>query len=324
MHKIDRTKIAIFLMGPTASGKTELAIALRKFLPVEIISVDSALIYREMNIGTAKPSPEVLRYAPHRLVDIKDPSEYYSVANFCSEARSEMKNISQQGNFPLLVGGSMLYFKALLEGLSPLLPAADYITRKYIQQKADQKGWNYIYQKISIIDPISAQSIHPNDYHRLSRALEVFLLSGKTLTFLKKKTGKILPYKIVQFVLAPSCRYHLYRRIEERFFNFIHNGFELEVKKLIERGDLNLDMPSMRTVGYRQMWSYIKGNISYIDMINQGLCATRQLAKHQYTWLKKWQRKNIYWIDNNDLSIDLACNKVLNIIKNNYQELLFQ
>ncbi|MEI4259788.1 MAG: tRNA (adenosine(37)-N6)-dimethylallyltransferase MiaA [Candidatus Dasytiphilus stammeri] len=317
MHKIDPTKIAIFLMGPTASGKTELAIALRKFIPVDIISVDSALIYREMNIGTAKPSPEVLRYAPHRLVDIKDPSEYYSVANFCSEARAEMKNIYQKGNFPLLVGGSMLYFKALLEGLSPL-PAADYITRKYIQQKADQKGWNYIYQKISIIDPISAKSIHPNDYHRLSRALEVFLLSGKTLTFLKKKSGKTLPYKIVQFVLAPSCRRNLYRRIENRFLNFIHNGFELEVKKLIDRGDLNLDMPSMRSVGYRQMWSYIKGNISYKDMINQGICATRQLAKHQCTWLKKWQRKNIYWIDN-DLSLDLACNKMLNIIKNNYQ-----
>lgn len=304
-------------MGPTAVGKTKLAICLRKFLPVEIISVDSALIYRDMNIGTGKPDPEVLRSVPHRLVNIKDPSEYYSVANFCSEAKIEMKKIYQQEHVPLLVGGSMLYFKALLNGLSPL-PSADNFIRKYIQQKADHKGWNYIYQQISIIDPISAKFIHPNDYQRLSRALEVFLVSGKTLSFLKKTSGQKLPYEIVQFILAPSCKDNLYRRIDHRFLKFIHNNFEGEVQKLIERGDLNVNMPSMRSVGYRQMWSYIQGNISYIDMINQSIFATRHLAKHQFTWLNKWPKQNLYWIDSNEFNLELTCNKVLQIIKTYY------
>ncbi len=281
-------------MGPTASGKTALAIALRQHLPVELISVDSALIYRGMDIGTAKPSAEEQRLAPHRLLDIRDPAEAYSAAEFRRDALAEMAEITRSGRIPLLVGGTMLYYKALLEGLSPL-PPADPEVRQRIEQKASECGWDALHRQLCEIDPIAANRIHPNDPQRLSRALEVFFISGKTLTELTKISGDALPYDVVQFAIAPQARELIHQRIELRFRQMLASGFEAEARALFARGDLHTDMPSIRCVGYRQMWSFLTGEIDYDDMVYRGICATRQLAKRQMTWLRGW--KDVHWLD---------------------------
>ena len=260
-------------MGPTASGKTALAIELRKVLPVELISVDSALIYQGMDIGTAKPNADELRAAPHRLLDILDPAQAYSAADFRRDALAQMAEISAAGRIPLLVGGTMLYFKALLEGLSPL-PSADPEVRAKIEQQAAEQGWGALHEQLAEIDPVAAARIHPNDPQRLSRALEVFFISGKTLT---------------------ASRELLHQRIEQRFHQMLASDFEAEVRALFARGDLHTDMPSIRCVGYRQMWSYIEGEISHDEMVYRGICATRQLAKRQMTWLRGWD--GIHWLD---------------------------
>lgn len=285
---------AIFLMGPTASGKTALAIELRKHLPVEIISVDSALIYRGMDIGTAKPTAEELNQAPHRLIDILDPSLPYSAADFRRDALNVMAEITSQGKIPLLVGGTMLYFKALLEGLSPL-PSADPVVRSDIEQIAQEQGGSEIHRRLAEVDPVAAARIHPNDPQRLSRALEVYLISGQTLTEMTQTAGEELPYNVFQFAIAPQDRKILHERIEQRFHMMIEAGFEEEVRKLHQRNDLHVDLPSIRCVGYRQMWSYLDGEISHDEMIYRGICATRQLAKRQITWLRSWE--NIHWLD---------------------------
>ncbi|ENL8516078.1 tRNA (adenosine(37)-N6)-dimethylallyltransferase MiaA [Providencia rettgeri] len=285
---------AIFLMGPTASGKTALAIELRKHLPVEIISVDSALIYRGMDIGTAKPTAEELSQAPHRLIDILDPALPYSAADFRRDALNVMGEITAQGKIPLLVGGTMLYFKALLEGLSPL-PSADPAVRSEIEQIAQKQGWDEIHRRLAEVDPVAAVRIHPNDPQRLSRALEVYLISGQTLTEMTQTAGEELPYNVFQFAIAPQDRKILHERIEQRFHQMINAGFEDEVRALYQRGDLHVDLPSIRCVGYRQMWSYLDGEISHDEMIYRGVCATRQLAKRQITWLRGWE--NIHWLD---------------------------
>ena len=279
---------AIFLMGPTASGKTALAIALRKVLPVELISVDSALIYRGMDIGTAKPDAAELSAAPHRLLDILDPAEAYSAADFRRDALAAMADIVAAGRIPLLVGGTMLYFKALLEGLSPL-PSADPEVRARIEQQAAEQGWNALHQQLQEIDPVAAARIHPNDPQRLSRALEVFFISGKTLT---------------------ASRELLHQRIEQRFHQMLASGFEAEVRALFARGDLHTDMPSIRCVGYRQMWSYLNGEIPYDEMVYRGVCATRQLAKRQVTWLRGWE--GVHWLDSEQP--EQALNKVLQVV----------
>lgn len=286
---------AIFLMGPTASGKTDLAIKLHQRFPVEIISVDSALIYRGMDIGTAKPNAEELAQAPHRLIDIKDPSESYSAANFRQDALREMEDITQQGKIPLLVGGTMLYYKALLEGLSPL-PAADEGLRQEIEQKAEEIGWNGLHQELAKIDPVSAQRINPNDSQRINRALEVFYLTGKSLTELTEQKGEALPYDISQFAIAPQERQVLHQRIEQRFHIMIEQGFQQEVEKLYQRGDLHADLPSIRCVGYRQMWEFLQGEYDHQEMVFRGICATRQLAKRQITWLRGWKLP-LTWLD---------------------------
>ena len=286
---------AIFLMGPTASGKTDLAIALRESLPVEVISVDSALIYKGMDIGTAKPSPEELAKAPHRLIDILDPAESYSAMNFRADALKEMAEITASGRIPLLVGGTMLYYKALIEGLSPL-PSADSEVRAKIEQKAAEFGWGALHQDLMTIDPVSANRINPNDSQRINRALEVFYITGKTMTELTTQQGKSLPYDVLQFAITPEDRAVLHQRIEQRFYKMIELGFEQEVRKLFERGDLNIDLPSIRCVGYRQMWEYLQGDISLDEAIFKGICATRQLAKRQITWLRGWQSE-ITWLD---------------------------
>ena len=295
MQHSEHKPLAIFLMGPTASGKTDLAIQLRQQLPVEVISVDSALIYRGMDIGTAKPSKAELALAPHRLIDICDPAESYSAANFRTDALREMQEISAQGKIPLLVGGTMLYYKALLEGLSPL-PSADEKVRSEIEAKAALVGWGGLHQELSKIDPISAQRINPNDSQRINRALEVFYLTGKTLTELTAQKGEALPYDILQFAIAPEQREVLHLRIEQRFHKMIELGFQQEVEKLYRRPDLNENLPSIRCVGYRQMWEYLRGDYDHDEMVFRGICATRQLAKRQITWLRGWTSP-IQWLD---------------------------
>ncbi|MEK6214559.1 MAG: tRNA (adenosine(37)-N6)-dimethylallyltransferase MiaA [Vibrio fluvialis] len=290
--------LALFLMGPTASGKTDLAIRLRQKFPVEIISVDSALIYKGMDIGTAKPDQDELALAPHRLIDILDPSEAYSAADFRRDALREMQAIVEQGKIPLLVGGTMLYYKALLEGLSPL-PAADPEIRQQIEQEAQQLGWAALHEQLRQIDPISAERIHPNDPQRLSRALEVYRISGKTLTELTQTKGEALPFRVKQFATAPKERAELHRRIELRFEKMVEAGFEDEVKALYARKDLHPDLPSIRCVGYRQMWDYLDGNCTLDEAIFRGICATRQLAKRQITWLRSWD--DLTWLDSENV-----------------------
>jgi tRNA dimethylallyltransferase len=286
--------LVLFLMGPTASGKTDLAIRLRQQYPVEIISVDSALIYKGMDIGTAKPDADELALAPHRLIDILDPAEAYSAADFRRDALNEIAKIHSEGKIPMLVGGTMLYFKALLQGLSPL-PAANPEIRKQIEQEATEKGWQALHNELRAIDPVSAERIHPNDPQRLSRALEVYRISGKSLTELTETKGEPLPFRVKQFAVAPKDRALLHKRIEFRFEKMIQAGFEDEVKALYAREDLHSDLPSIRCVGYRQMWEYLEGESTLDDAIFRGICATRQLAKRQITWLRSWD--DLVWLD---------------------------
>jgi len=301
-------------MGPTASGKTALAINLRKTLPVELISVDSALIYQGMDIGTAKPTADELAQAPHRLLDILDPAQAYSAADFRRDALNEMAEITASGRIPLLVGGTMLYFKALLEGLSPL-PAADPEVRARIEQQAAELGWDALHRQLVDIDPVAGARIHPNDPQRLSRALEVFFISGKTLTELTQTSGEALPYQVHQFAIAPASRELLHQRIEQRFHQMLASDFEAEVRALFARGDLHTEMPSIRCVGYRQMWSYLAGEISHEEMVYRGICATRQLAKRQMTWLRGWE--GVHWLDSENP--DQARNEVLQVVSAKHQ-----
>ncbi|WP_333797593.1 tRNA (adenosine(37)-N6)-dimethylallyltransferase MiaA [Rheinheimera sp.] len=285
------TMPVIFLMGPTASGKTALAFDLVRELNAEIISVDSALIYRGMDIGTAKPTAQELAIAPHRLIDILDPAQAYSAADFRTDALAHIADIQQQGKVPLLVGGTMLYFKALLEGISPL-PEADPEIRAELEQRAAVEGWQALHQQLAEVDPVSAARIHPNDPQRINRALEVYLVSGRSLTDWTTEKGDAFPYPVQQFAIAPTDRAVLHQRIEMRFMQMLAQGFEQEVQKLKLRNDLHADLPSMRCVGYRQMWDYLDGLVSYDEMVYRGVAATRQLAKRQLTWLRSWQELN--------------------------------
>ncbi|MCX8618914.1 tRNA (adenosine(37)-N6)-dimethylallyltransferase MiaA [Gilliamella sp. B2923] len=288
----------ISLMGPTASGKTAFAMALADKYPIDIISVDSALIYRGMDIGTAKPTQDEQKQYPHKLIDICDPAQSYSAANFRHDAIVEIENSLKNGRIPLLVGGTMLYFKALIEGLSPL-PAADSEIRQQIEEKANRLGWQAIHEDLKKVDPVSAKRIHPNDPQRLNRALEVYLITGKSLTELTEQSGEALPYDIKQFAIMPQDRAELHQRIEQRFLQMLDQGFEDEVKTLMQRSDLHLNLPSIRCVGYRQMWEYLTGDVSYDEMVFKGICATRQLAKRQITWLRGWQQP-ITWLNSDN------------------------
>jgi len=280
---------AIFLMGPTASGKTELAIRLCEQFNCEIISVDSALVYRGMDIGTAKPNAEELARAPHRLIDMLDPAQAYSTADFRRDALAAMAEITSRGKIPLLVGGTMLYFKSLIDGLSPL-PAADPEIRRAIESEAQQHGWASLHQELVRVDPVSGARIHPNDPQRVSRALEVYRIAGKTMTELSQVIDKDLPFDVYQFAIYPDERSELHRRIEQRFELMIEQGLELEVTKLYQRDDLHIDLPSIRCVGYRQMWDYLAGKVDHKEMVFRGIVATRQLAKRQMTWLRGWDK----------------------------------
>ncbi len=277
----------VFLMGPTASGKTGLAVELCKHFPLEIISVDSALVYRGMDIGTAKPDDETLQQAPHRLIDIRDPAESYSVADFRDDALLEMKSITASGRVPLLVGGTMLYFRALEHGLSEL-PAADPAVRLKLEQQAAEIGWVGMHHILQQQDPLAAARIHPNDPQRIQRALEVISLSGQPMSELQaQSTGAALEYRIHKIIVSPAERSVLHQRIEQRFDLMMKDGFLDEMKGLHSRSDLHAELPSMRAVGYRQAWSYLDGVCSLEELRNKSIAATRQLAKRQLTWLRR-------------------------------------
>lgn len=277
---------AIFIMGPTASGKTALAIELVKRLPVEIIGVDSGQIYRGLDIGTAKPDAGTLRIAPHRLIDIRDPDERYSVAEFREDALREMQDITAAGKIPMLVGGTILYFRGLEQGLTPL-PSADAGVRAQLEADAERLGWAAMHARLAEVDPVSAQRIHPNDPQRIQRALEVFAISGSSMTeLISSRPRETLQYQTWKFTVAPAEKSVLHERIARRFGSMLEQGFIDEVEGLYQRGDLDLDMPAVRTVGYRQIWHFLQGNCPREEAIEKAIIATRQLAKRQMTWLR--------------------------------------
>jgi len=284
-------------MGPTAAGKTALAISLCEHLNTEIISVDSALIYKGMDIGTAKPDAQELARAPHHLIDLLDPSETYSVADFRRDAIKKIDEFHQQGKVPILVGGTMMYFKSLIDGLSPL-PEACPDVRAELEAQAKQFGWPHLHQELAKVDPQAADKISENDSQRINRALEVYRISGKTMTELQKQKQPTLPYTFHQFAIAPDDRSELHQRIEKRFKIMIEQGFEKEVSTLYLRKDLHPNMPSIRCVGYRQMWDYLAGEVDHDEMVFRGIAATRQLAKRQLTWLRSWP--DVTWLTTDD------------------------
>lgn len=296
-------------MGPTASGKTALAIALNDRRPCEIISVDSAMIYRGMDIGTAKPTLEELKRAPHHLLDICDPLETYSVAQFRTDAIQHIERAHAQGKLPVLVGGTMMYFKALLDGLSPL-PSANPAIRVELESIILQQGLAGLYAELQQVDPIAAEKIHPHDKQRLIRALEVFRITKEPWSELIKVKDLCLPYRFKQFAITPLDRAVLHQRIEDRFLEMLQQGFVDEVAALMQRGDLHLDLPSMRCVGYRQCWQYLMGEYTEAEMQLKGIAATRQLAKRQLTWLRSWS--HLTWLQSEKIkNIDILLNEII-------------
>lgn len=285
--------IVFCLMGPTAAGKTDLAISLTERYPFEIVSVDSVMIYRGMNIGAAKPSLQQLAKAPHRLIDCIDPIEAYSAARFCEEAEVQCQEISQKGNIPLLVGGTMMYFKALQQGLSKL-PVSVPAIRNAIIEQAAIKGWPAMHEQLQQIDPFSAQAINPNDTQRIGRALEVYELSGQTLSALTKQQTHKNARQFVNLALFPNERSWLHERINRRFVEMLKEGLIDEVKGLLNKWPLHKDLPSMRAVGYRQVLEYLDLGMSSQELVEKGAAATRQLAKRQLTWLRHWPEISCY------------------------------
>ena len=291
---------AIFLMGPTASGKTGVAVELAQTLPLEIISVDSALVYRDMNIGTAKPDASVLARAPHHLIDILDPTEAYSAAAFRRDALRLMHDITARGKIPLLVGGTMLYFRALQHGLSTL-PEADPAVRAELDAQIAQHGVQYLHQRLATVDAETAARLAPNDTQRIQRALEIYQLAGQPMSILlKQKHHSELPYRILPIALIPGERSVLHQRIALRFRQMLEQGLVAELHGLKQRYKLHPDLPSMRCVGYRQAWQFIEGTISHEQLVETGVVATRQLAKRQHTWLRSMPNNiEIDCFDNN-------------------------
>lgn len=284
---------AIFLMGPTASGKTDLALEIAQCYPVEVISVDSALIYRGMDIGTAKPDKAFLQRLPHFLINIRNPDQTYSAANFRRDALDLMQQIVGRGNIPLLVGGTMLYFKVLFEGIADIPPVPAEI-RSRLLAEAEQNGWPTLHRRLQQVDPASAEKIHPNHSQRIQRALEVYEATKEPLSsFHAAQQETTFPYQTLQ--LAIECdREILHQRIEHRFRDMISRGYIEEVRALRNQWDLDPDMPSMRAVGYRQAWQFIDGELNRDQLIERGCAATRQLAKRQLTWLRKWS--DLHWL----------------------------
>ena len=282
---VDRRPLAIFLMGPTASGKTALACELSERFPLDLVSVDSALVYRGMDIGTAKPDPATLARYPHALVDIRDPIQPYSAADFRADALPVMQRISARGRVPLLVGGTGLYFRALQQGLSEL-PEADPATRARLAAEARQLGWPAMHARLARLDPAAASRIGRNDEQRLQRALEVIELAGRPLSELQRGGGTHFPWRVLKLALLPPDRHVLHERIARRFDAMLAEGFLDEVRALRARGDLHADLPAIRAVGYRQAWHYLDGQTDAATFRDRAIFATRQLAKRQITWLR--------------------------------------
>ncbi len=273
-------------MGATATGKTDLAVDITKRFPVEIISVDSALIYRGMDIGTAKPDADVLADAPHFLIDIIEPEQQYSAWNFVTDSTHLVRQIIRRGNIPLLVGGTMMYYHALENGLNSL-PEADQLIRARLDAQASRAGWTAMHEKLASIDPSSAEKIKPGDSQRIQRALEVFEISGQPLSKLQQKPLRAFEWTVLKLILNAQDRAQLHLRIEQRFRQMLAQGIIAEVEGLRQRSGLNLSLPSMRCVGYRQVWQYLDGSMNREQMVHKAIVATRQLAKRQITWLRK-------------------------------------
>lgn len=298
MAAVDTRPPVLFLMGPTASGKTALAVELVQRLPFAIISVDSALVYRQMDIGTAKPDAEIRQIAPHRLIDILDPAESYSAGQFRSDALREIAAIQAEGRIPLLIGGTLLYFRALERGLADL-PSADPAVRARLAAEQAERGSAALHTRLMGLDPAAAARIHPQDWQRIQRALEVYELTGRPLTELCARSGnESLPFRIVKWIVAPTERAVLHERIARRFHGMLEQGFVAEVARLRARGDLDLNKPAMRAVGYRQVWMYLDGACDDATLSEWGIAATRQFAKRQLTWLRA--EPDAIWLDGSD------------------------
>ena len=288
----------IFLMGPTATGKTDIAAELFKRLPIELISVDSALVYRGMDIGTAKPSREFLNNVPHRLIDICEPDETYSAARFRDDALLAIDEIHSKNRISLLVGGTGLYFRALESGISDL-PDADAEVRQRLESEAKEIGWQAMHDRLAEIDPVSADRIHPNDPQRIQRALEIYEISGRSMTeHYDDGDASPFPFELIKIILNPGDRSKLHDRIERRFMKMLDEGLVEEVRAFHTNGRFSCSLPAMRMVGYRQVWNYLDGETDYEKMVEKGIAATRQLAKRQMTWLRK--EENGIWLDSDE------------------------
>ncbi|WP_367678491.1 tRNA (adenosine(37)-N6)-dimethylallyltransferase MiaA [Buchnera aphidicola] len=298
-------------MGPTASGKSSIAMQLRSYLPIELISVDSALIYTGMDIGTSKPNASELKKHPHKLIDIRDPSDFYSVLDFRNDALKAIEEIFNMNKIPCLVGGTMFYYHVLLNGIS-YLPKSNIILRNKLLCYKNLYDNNFLHQLLSYLDVQTSYKIHVNDTQRLLRALEICLITGKKMNQLKNKKFFNFPYSVVQIVIIKN-QFCLMRNIERRIYSMLNNGLELEVRRLFERGDLNLNLPSMRCIGYRQMWLYFLNKLSYNEMIQKIITATWQLSKRQMTWLKRWNNLNFIY----DMDIESCIDIILKIISKN-------
>jgi len=284
---------AVCIMGPTASGKSDLAIEIARRVPAEIITVDSAQVYEGLDIGSAKPNAALRQEIPHHLLDIRDPATPYSAADFRADALIKVAEIRARGAVPLLTGGTMLYFKALKDGLAQM-PVADEGIRREIAAFAEKQGWPAVHKRLEEVDPVAAARIHENDPQRLQRALEVYQISGHSLTYWQSKEMPACPFRLVEIAVIPPDRALLHKKIAARFHQMLELGFLAEVEALCARGDLSANLPAIKAVGYRQAWSYLAGDLSYDEMIERAIIATRQLAKRQYTWLRGW--KNIHQI----------------------------
>lgn len=311
---------AIFIMGPTAAGKTDLALELVERGPCEIVSVDSAQVYRGMDIGTAKPDADTLRRAPHHLIDIIDPSQAYSAYQFRNDALRLMQQISDRGKIPVLVGGTMLYFKSLVEPMSDL-PAADERIRADLANTHTLQGLDVLLEELAVVDPDAFARIDRQNPQRVLRALEVYRQTGKPISAfwaegvhdgkgrLSAHAIEQFPFRLTQYIVVPERRSTLHERIEKRFKLMLEAGFEAEVERLVVRGDLHLDLPSIRSVGYRQMWQYLHGELQYQEMVERGVIATRQLAKRQLTWLKGWPE--VVTFDTAQHNLNQLCSRIL-------------
>lgn len=295
----------IFIQGPTAAGKTELAISMAAKFPVEIVSVDSSLVYRRMDIGTGKPSAEELEQAPHRLIDIREPWQTYSAAEFCSDARQQIDTVHAAGKIPLLVGGTMMYFDALQYGLSEL-PEADERIRQQLRDEGEKLGWPAMHERLRIIDPDLAARIDPNDPQRIQRGLEIYAITGERPTeIMRKSRGEKLPFNVTRIIVNPEERAWLHERIEKRFHAMLKKGLVEEVENLLQEPQISPELPAMRMVGYRQVIQYLRGDFDLDELSRRGVYATRQLAKRQITWLRRYQNSihvaqpdQSNWLDN--------------------------